>query len=141
MVFGESLCKDILQDIFNINVKTSSVDAEVITEVILSEKADNIVDQKKHLAQTANELYSKYFPGMMPVGHPLSFYRCLPILTQFDALRLETDLKKFGVRIFHSDRFISGSTTLNKYLRIALSSTNSLDELEMGLKILKQYLY
>lgn len=43
MVFGESLCKDILQDIFNINVKTSSVDAEVITEVILSEKADDIV--------------------------------------------------------------------------------------------------
>ncbi|WP_368936773.1 hypothetical protein [Bacillus sp. SH8-8] len=137
MVFGESLCKDI----FNINVKTSSVYTEVITEVILSEKADDIVDQKKHLVQTANELYSKYFPGMMPVGHPLSFYRCLPILTQFDALRLETDLKKFGVRIFHSDRFISGSTTLNKYLRIALSSTNSLDELEMGLKILKQYLY
>ncbi|MEH7785757.1 PLP-dependent aminotransferase family protein, partial [Bacillus thuringiensis] len=74
----------------------------------------------------------------MPVGRPLSFYRWLPILTQFDSLRLETDLKQFGVRIFHSDRFISGPTTLNKYLRISLSSTNSLDELEMGLKILKQ---
>ncbi|MDA2068426.1 hypothetical protein PDN02_28335 [Bacillus cereus] len=40
MVFGESLRKDILQDIFDINVKTSSIDAEVITEVILSGKAD-----------------------------------------------------------------------------------------------------
>lgn len=61
MVFGELLCKDISQDIFDINVKTSSVDAEVITEVILSGKANDIVNQKKHLAQTANELYSKYF--------------------------------------------------------------------------------
>ncbi|PFV31384.1 hypothetical protein [Bacillus thuringiensis] len=97
MVFGEPLRKNISQDIFDINIKTSSIDAEVITEVILSGKADDIVDQKKQLAQTANKLYSKYIPGMMPVGHPLSFYRWLPILTQFNALRLKTDLKKLVV--------------------------------------------
>ncbi len=44
MVFGESLRKDILQDIFDTNVKTSSVNVEVITEVILSGNADDIVD-------------------------------------------------------------------------------------------------
>nr|WP_240627378.1 hypothetical protein [Thermoflavimicrobium daqui] len=57
-----------------------------------------------------------------------------------DALQLETDLKMHGIRAFHSDRFLSGQTTPNQYLRIALSSTHSLDELKIGLEILKQYL-
>lgn len=55
-------------------------------------------------------------------------------------MQLETDLKRHGIRVFHSDRFLSGQTTSDKYLRIALSSTNSLDELRIGLKILKEYL-
>ncbi|MED4727803.1 putative HTH-type transcriptional regulator YjiR [compost metagenome] len=140
MVYGDTLRKNILQSIFNVNVKTSSLDAEVITELILSGRAHEIVSQKKQLAQSANDIYTEYFPVSKPVGHPLSFYRWLSIHEHHDAVQLETDLKMRGIRVFHSDRFLSGQTTPNKYLRIALSSTNSLDELKMGLEILKQYL-
>lgn len=140
MVYGDALREKILQAIFNINVKTSSFDAEVITELILSGKAHEIVSQKKQLALSANDIYSKYFPLRKNVGHPLSFYRWLPIQEHNDALQLESELKRQGIRIFHSDRFLSGQTTPDKYLRIALASTNSLDELKVGLKILKQYL-
>jgi len=140
MVYGDALRKNILQAIFKINVKTSSLDAEVITELILSGKAHEIVSQKQQLAQSANDIYLEYFPHIRPVGHPLSFYRWLPIQEHNDAVQLETDLKRRGVLVFHSDRFLSGPTTPNKYLRVALSSTNSLDELKIGLEILKQYL-
>lgn len=140
MVYGDALREKISQAIFNINVKTSSFDAEVITELILTGKAQEIVSQKKQLAQSANEIYLDYFPLEKNAGHPLSFYRWLPIQGRNDALRLETDLKNNGVHVFHSDRFLSGQTTPDKYLRIALSSTNSLDELNFGLKIVKQYL-
>ncbi len=47
MVFGDALRKDILKAIFNVNVKTSSLDVEVITELVLSGKAHEIVKQKK----------------------------------------------------------------------------------------------
>ncbi|MDQ6597635.1 PLP-dependent aminotransferase family protein [Bacillus salipaludis] len=140
MVYGDALREKILRAIFNINVKTSSLDAEVITELILSGKAHEIVSQKKQLAQTANDIYSEYFPLKTTVGHPLSFYRWLPIQGHNDAFQLEMHLKGQGIRVFHSDRFLSGQTTPEKYLRIALSSTNSLDELKTGLKILTQYL-
>jgi DNA-binding transcriptional MocR family regulator len=140
MVFGDVLREKILQAIFNINVKTSSFDAEVITELILSGKAHEIVSQKKQLAQSANDIYSEYFPLRKNVEHPLSFYRWLPIQGHNDALQLEKDLKRHGIRVFHSDRFLSGQTTPDQYLRIALSSTNSFDELKIGLEILKQYL-
>ncbi|KAB2334900.1 PLP-dependent aminotransferase family protein [Cytobacillus depressus] len=140
MVYGDAFREKISQAIFNINVKTSSFDAEVITEIILSGKAHEIVSQKKQLAQDANDLFIKYFPQCKNVGHPLSFYRWLPIQKHSGSLQLETDLKKQGIQVFHSDRFLSGQTTTDKYLRIALSSTNSLEELKMGLEILKQYL-
>ncbi|MFD6210587.1 PLP-dependent aminotransferase family protein [Peribacillus sp. NPDC060253] len=140
MVYGDALREKISQAIFNINVKTSSFDAEVITELILSGKAHEIASQKKQLAQTANDIYSEYFPLRKDVGHPLSFYRWLPIQGHNDALQLEMDLKRHGIRVFHSNRFQSGQTTPDMYLRIALSSTNSFDELKIGLAILKQYL-
>ncbi|MEI1420233.1 PLP-dependent aminotransferase family protein [Bacillus cabrialesii] len=141
MVYGDTLREKILQAIFNINVKTSSFDAEVITELIISGKAHDIVSRKKQLAQSANDIYSEYFSEKEPNGHPLSFYRWLSIKDHHDGLQIETDLKKHGIRVFHSDRFLSGSTTPNKYLRIALSSTKSLDELKIGLERLKNYLH
>lgn len=140
MVYGDAFHKKIMRAIFNINVKTSSLDAEVVTELILTGEAHRIVAEKKKLAQSANEIYMDYFPLSMTVGHPLSFYRWLPINGHHDALQLETNMKMHGIRVFHSDRFLSGQTTSDKYLRIALSSTNSLDELKIGLKILKQFL-
>ncbi|QIZ08073.1 PLP-dependent aminotransferase family protein [Priestia megaterium] len=140
MVFGDALREKITQAIFNINVKTSSFDAEVITELILSGKAHEIASLKKQLAQTANDIYFEYFPLRKNVEHPFSFYRWLPIQGFNDAFQLESDLKRQGIRVFHSDRFLSGQTTPDKYLRIALASTNSLDELKIGLSILRQYL-
>ena len=140
MVYGSALRQNILKAIFNVNVKTSSIDAEVITELILSGKAHEIVSQKKQLAQAANDIYSEYFPLREPVGHPLSFYRWLSIPEHHDATQLETDLKRHGIRVFHSDRFLSGQSTPDQFLRVALSSTNSFDELKTGLRILKQYL-
>ncbi|MDU5950903.1 MAG: hypothetical protein E6Z15_28060, partial [Paenibacillus macerans] len=44
-----------------------------------------------------------------------------------------------GIRVYHSDRFLSGASTRDKYLRIALSSTNSLEELQRGLAILSSH--
>lgn len=140
MVYGDAFRQNILQSIFNVNVKTSSLDAEVVTELILSGKAHEIVSQKKQLAQSANEIYSDYFPPSQPGEHPLSFYRWLSIEENVDSSQLEADLKMRGIRVFQSDRFLSGQTVREKYLRIALSSTNSLEELKVGLDILKQYL-
>ncbi|MEC2060354.1 aminotransferase-like domain-containing protein [Bacillus stercoris] len=140
MVYGDALGEKIHQAMFNINVKTSSFDAEVITELILSGKAHDIVSQKKQLAQSANDMFAEFFPETEVNGHPLSFYRWLSINDDTDALQLETDLKKHGIRVFHSDRFLSGSATPHKHLRVALSSTESLDELRIGLERLKHYL-
>lgn len=140
MAYAEPFHDRITQAIFNINVKTSSFDAEVITELILSGKAQEIVSSKKALAQAANHLFFKYFPGQEQTGHPLSFYRWLPMKKKHNSRQLEKGLKSRGIRVFHSDRFLSGQTKEDNYLRVSLASTNSFAELEQGLSVLKQYI-
>lgn len=140
MVFGDKFKENILKSIFNINVKTSSLDGEIITELILSGKANEIATKKKRLAQSANEIFIEYFPQCPRIGHSLSFFKWLPISEHRTAHELETNLLKKGIRVFHSDRFLSSSSMPNKFLRISLASTNTLDELKMGLEILKSQL-
>jgi DNA-binding transcriptional MocR family regulator len=140
MVYGDAFRTKILQAMFNINVKTSSLDAEIITELILSGKALDIVSQKKQLAQAANAIYQERFPEYEFTGHPLSFYRWLPLKKQYDATHLESNLKRLGIHIFHSNRFLSGKTSSKQYLRVALSSATTFDELRAGLETLKQSL-
>lgn len=139
VVFGEQFRERILKAVFNINVKTSSLDGEIITELILSGKANEIVAEKKRLAQAANDIFSECFPNAPLVGHPLSFFRWLPIPGKPNAAQLLDTLQSQGIRVFHSDRFLSGPSTQEGFLRVALASTNSLDELKRGLDILKKY--
>ncbi|MBD0383970.1 aminotransferase-like domain-containing protein [Paenibacillus sedimenti] len=140
IVFGENFKERMIKAVFNINVKTSSLDAEIITELILSGKANEVVEEKKQLAQSANHIFSEFFPLSFHTGHPLSFYRWLPISDNGDGSRMESYFLNKGIRVFHSDRFLSGASTQDKFLRIALASTNSLEELKRGLEILKENL-
>jgi DNA-binding transcriptional MocR family regulator len=140
MVFGDKFKEKLLRAIFNINVKTSSLDGEIIAELILSGKANEIAFKKKKLAQSVNQIYAEYFPDAPIIGHPLSFFRWLPISKNMNVHEIEANLLKKGIRVFHSDRFINGSSKPDKFLRVALASTNSLDELKIGLEILKNQL-
>ncbi|OME66376.1 GntR family transcriptional regulator [Paenibacillus odorifer] len=140
IVFGEKFKERIERAIFNINVKTSSLDAEIISELIVSGSAAEIVAYKKELVQAANKLFSTYFPQTAAEGHPLSFFKWIPLSGHRTAAELESELLQQGVRIFHSDWFLSGASTPDKYVRVALSSSSSLDELDTGLKILKQHM-
>lgn len=139
-MFSDVFKEKIIKAIFNINVKTSSLDAEIITELILSGKANAIVEEKRQLAQSANHLFTEFFPRPLHTGHPLSFYRWIPISDNVNASRMESYFLNKGIRVFHSDRFLSGASTKDIFLRIALASTNSMEELQRGLKIFKENL-
>lgn len=140
IVFGDAFKAKIIDAIFNINVKTSSLDAEIITELILTGKADAIVEEKKRLALSANRLFSELFPRVPHPGHPLSLFRWLPLQGNVNGASMESYFLDKGIRVYHSDRFLSGARIKDNYLRVALSSTASLKELTRGLEILKENL-
>lgn len=127
LLYPDRFREQIHQAIFNVNVKTSSLDAEIITELIISGRANEIVKQKRILAEERNRLFFDSFPSMKGIGHPLSFYRWLPIDDERSGSRVEQKLQEAGIRVYHSDRFLIGQREKHAYLRIALS-TEPLEE-------------
>ncbi|WP_332275311.1 PLP-dependent aminotransferase family protein [Bacillus velezensis] len=140
MIFGESFAEKITQGLYNINTKTSSLDVEIISELIFSGKALEVYKLKMSLLNKANTIYNEYFPYTNDHENPISYFRWLPIKGQKNGLQVENDLKKQQVHVLHSDRFISGGQSSDdQYLRISLSATNSFEELKAGLERLKEF--
>lgn len=140
MVFSENFRDKLLNTIYNINVKTSSIDAEITTELIVSGKANEILAKKYELASHANDIFYSYFPEAPRSGHPLSFYKWMPINDNRKGIEIENELIGLGLIVFHSDRFRAGPKSLSPFLRIALSTVQTFDELHRGLGTLRSWI-
>lgn len=121
--------------IFNINVKTSSFDAEVITQILSSKTTTKILHEKYLLTKKANDLFDDYFDLPRP-SNPYPFYRVIPIRTSVEQSEIENDFLEKGVRVYHSNRFTTQQQE-DPFIRLALSS-NNLMILDQGLSIIKR---
>lgn len=140
MAFGECYRRQILHGLSNINIKTSSFDAEVITELILNGDAYKIAAHKRSLTRKACDLFSGLFSDMYPDDGGMGYFRWIPIPSKQSAHEVETELIKRGIRVYHSQRFMVTTGAGQEYLRVSLCSAGSMKRLETGLKILKEYL-
>lgn len=122
---------------FNMDVKTSSIDAELISELLRSGKAAEIIEMKRKEIIQADKIYRKVFPKAPVPQNPNCYYRWLPIQDVRDGRLVEKEFRARGVQIYHSDRFLTGSRGSGSYIRISLSSAGSAENLEKGLKKIK----
>lgn len=132
--FAPSLARGI----FNINVKTSSINIETAAYMIHNHIANEVTEKKRKEALHRNLTFEKFFPSQAPT--PLSFSRWLPVSPAFYDLPMERMALEKGLHLFHSNRFLVGTPPKGQFLRIALTSTNTVEELEYGLKKLKNLL-
>ena len=112
-----------------------------MTEAINTHTAKDIINYKLELAQKANHIFERYFPNA-PKNKltDFAFFRILPIHQRFTSKKIEEDLLRTNIRYFVSDRFLLRANPNKQFLRVSLSSTNSLAELDTGLKRLREYL-
>ncbi len=136
MVFPAEYRKDLKETLNDIDIKTSSLDADIVTEAILSGLAYDVMKTKIELAKQVNAIYAGIFPQYACVGHPLSLFRWLPIKPVQDFRDLEHSLLEKGIKVFHSERFLSGRSMPEQYLRVSLTSARDMSELRRGLNIL-----
>jgi len=140
LAYADQFKQQILRGIFNINVKTSSLDAEIITELILSGDAYKLVEHKYQACVKASILFKNYFPEYVSDSERVCFFRWVPIHSRKSYLQVEDELRQRGIRVFHSKRFAVTDQEVPQYLRVSLSSSGSMRKLEKGLSILKEYL-
>lgn len=122
----------------NANLKTSSLDAEIITELILSGGAYRIAEKKREWTERNCRLYGEIFPE---AGAGVrTYYKWLPIRMEKSGQTVERELLLRGVHVYHSDRFRTAGGTDGKFLRISLCSAGSTARLARGLRVLRAYL-
>ena len=138
--FPEAFRERLLNAQFHLNIKTSSLDAEIMTELILSGKAGKIMEQKAELAYRRNQLFDSIFPDAVKPGSPAAFFRWLPLpQLNIDEMELERQLLQQGVSVYGSYRFAVQRNQEN-FIRLAISSPENEELLNKGLDIVKDFL-
>lgn len=138
--FPEKFRVPLLSALFYLNIKTSSLDAEIMTELILDGKAAKILEMKADLAKERNRIFDRYFPEAVKPGSPAAFFRWLPVpkLT-VDEMDMERLLREENVSVYCSYRFTVNYNP-HSFMRIAISSPASTEELEKGCRIIRDFL-
>jgi DNA-binding transcriptional MocR family regulator len=124
--------------ITNTNLKTSSFDAEVMTELVRSGAADKIISKKKTLALKRNAVFSQVFPQSEPDASSFPvFSHWLELPEGLTGVRLEQEALKQGVRVWGSERFQAATKPGRFFARLASCSPRNEQQLRTGLEVLK----
>lgn len=140
MTFADCYRERILYGLCNANIKTSSLDAEIITELILNGDAYRIATHKRELTEKASALFASHFSDKCPSPDCIGYYRWIPVPFSGSFQQVENDLLKRSIRVYHSDRFSVKDVKGQSYLRISLCSAGTMKRLDTGLRILKSCL-
>lgn len=120
----------------NINLKTVSLNGEIIAELIENGTAFQIVHQKILLAQRRNKIYKTVF-DVYEQDNIARFFYWLPIPNHFTSEEIEVLALQKGVHILGSHRFAMQSNQKSSYIRVSITSPDIEDDLKKGLLILK----
>jgi DNA-binding transcriptional MocR family regulator len=130
----------LISGIYNINLKTSSLNTEIVAELIHNGTAQLIVNKKIELAQERNQLFNHIWGPVDTEQSSTGFFRWLALPDSLNGLLFEKLAQAAGVHLFSSDRFAVGETPGQSFIRLAISSPEDHRELDRGLRIVKSLL-
>ncbi|BAK99839.1 putative GntR family transcriptional regulator [Oscillibacter valericigenes Sjm18-20] len=137
MAFPDRMSALLSNGAYYANLKTPTVNIEIIAELITSGLADQIIEKKIQLAKERNSIYKKYFPDADHFNE-ISLFQWLALPGDIDSLQAESASKKQGVRILSSQKFAVGATDKYSHVRLATCSPKNVEELEKGLGIIRK---
>ena len=135
LAFPEAFRAHLASGVTTINLKTVSFNAEIIAQLILDGRAEEIVERKKALAAERAAVYQRVFPH--DDGRP-AFFKWLPLPEGMDGDRLEQAARERGVHLLASRRFAVGARRPEAFARLAISPPQSEEELSRGLRTVKE---
>lgn len=136
LTYPDRFRESIENSIFALNIKTSSLNVEIASELIRSGAAENLLGRKLIIQEERSNIYKRYFPDDNPSNF-LSLFRWLRLPKHWNGKLFELSAKGKGVHVYCSERFAIGNLVDYPAIRLALSSPVDSSELENGLSILR----
>ena len=122
-----------------LTIKASALDTEIMSELILSGRAEKLISRKLRRAKEMNDVFGKIFPDERRRAADIPFFRTLALpSTHLSGPEIERGLLAGGVRVCHSYRFSARKNPTRAFLRLSLCSVNSKAELTKALNAVKQ---
>lgn len=139
LAFPPQYRQTLISGLLNINLKTVSLNAEIIAELINSGEADKITERKIELAHRRNQIFQSIFPTVLPDRDKMARFFCwLPLPGHLTSEEVEILALRNGIHILGSHRFAMRSDQKSSFVRVSLTSPDTENELRKGLLILKQ---
>lgn len=138
VAFPDKLRNKLLSALHFLTIKTSALDAEILSELIITGLSDTIINEKQIRAKECNILFNKVFPkeGYNHLNPP--FFRTISIPnSKISGAEFEKICIENSIKVCHSDRFAITKNHTQNFLRVSISSTKSTKELVNGLNILQ----
>lgn len=124
-----------------LTIKASALDTEIMSELVLSGRAEKLIDRKIRRAKEMNAVFGKVFPDERRTAEDTPFFRTVELpSTKRNGPDIERELLESGVRVCHSCRFAAHKNPSRSFLRISLSSVTSKEALKEALKTVKRYI-
>lgn len=123
---------------FSQNLKISSLNIEIATEIIQSGMDLKIMHEKRELAKHRNQIYQGYFPSAPCCAE--SYYQWLELPPTCSGRICEIELAHQRIGVFGAERFAVGSLAKHNAIRIATCSPQSDELLFKGLESIKKYI-
>lgn len=141
LLFPSKYKHSLVMSLINVNVKTSSLDAEIITQSLVTGVAYDIMYKKIVLAQHANDTFNTVFKDYPNLKTNTLFFKWIPLKkSTLSGKKIESFFLHQGIRLFHSDRFLVSENDKQTFLRISLSAINNAETLKSALIKLKTLL-
>lgn len=122
--------------LLNINLKTVSLNAEIVAELILSGKAQEIASHKIQLAATRNRVFEQFFT---PQNYVIErFFHWVELPSDLTSEEAEVTALQRGVHLLGSHRFAMHKKGASSFVRLSVVSPESEQDLALALQILKQ---
>lgn len=124
----------------DINVMAAPLEVEITSQLIETGVAQKIIQEKRIELQRRNKLVDKYLSDFPIKGEANSQFRWLRLPPKWTGKQFEAVAKENGVQVFCCERFIVGSAIVEPAVRLAISTPHNREDLEKGLKIIKNIL-
>lgn len=132
--FGEWVWRGIS----NINVMSSPIDRELVSQLISGGTAERIAAEKTAEIRRRNRILDEVLQTETG-GSENSQFRWMHLPEGVDSMDVERELAARGLRVFGGDRFSVGNGKVSA-LRLAVCTPENEEELRKGLGILRDYL-
>ena len=140
--FPKKFRQRLLKGLSLLNIKAGSLDAEVLSELILSGGAKKVMQDKRNAAKEANKVFDSLFrkKGEKRKSRKDAiwpFFRTIDIpSSSMSGPEIEDFFLHHGIKLMHSCRFAVDKAVQRDFLRISISSMRSKKQLETGLAVL-----